>query len=267
MKAPLADLWTHAIQKLGRNGTLTADDISALRALPMRPRDVKAGTYLFRDGDEPSQCCILISGYANRHKLTTDGARQIVSVHLRGDIIDLHQLLLKKADHSVQTLTNATLGVLPIREMQNLARERPNIGEAFWRDCFIDASAAREWIVNVGRRDAPARVAHLLCEFGTRSESAGLSRDGKFELPMTQEQLADATGLTPVHVNRTLQRLGTQGLIVRTIRSINVVNWQGLKLVAGFQTAYLHERTLALTETDPLHSQFVRGHREHCFRN
>jgi CRP-like cAMP-binding protein len=128
--------------------------------------------------------------------------------------------------------------------MLDLARSRPTIGEAFWRDCLVDASTSREWVVNVGRRDAPARVAHLLCEFGTRSESTGLSRDGKFELPMTQEQLADATGLTPVHVNRTLQRLGAQGLIVRTMRSINVVDWQGLKLVAGFNAAYLHENTI-----------------------
>ncbi|MDB5714726.1 MAG: Crp/Fnr family transcriptional regulator [Sphingomonadales bacterium] len=246
MKATPADLWGPAVQKLGRHGTLTADDILAITALPMTVRDVRSGTYLFREGDKPSHCCVLIAGYANRHKLTMDGSRQIVSIHLRGDIIDLQQLLLSTADHSVQTLTAATLGMISIRQMKELARERPSVGEAFWRDCLVDASTFREWVLNVGRRDAPARIAHLLCEFGTRSESAGLSRDGKFELPMTQEQLADATGLTPVHVNRTLQRLGAQGLIERTMRSIDVIDWDGLKLVAGFQGAYLHENMAGL---------------------
>lgn len=217
------------------------DDALALASLPMQVRDVKAGSYLFREGDEPAHCYVLLAGYANRHKLTADGSRQIVSIHLPGDIIDLQQLLLNKADHSVQTLTSGTLGVVSLKEIKDLARAKPNIGDAFWRDSLVDASTSREWVVNVGRRDAPSRIAHLLCEFGMRSEAAGLSHNGRFELPMTQEQLADATGLTPVHVNRTLKRLGEQGLITRSIRSIAIINWQGLKLVAGFHGAYLHE--------------------------
>jgi CRP-like cAMP-binding protein len=109
MKAIIADLWASAIHKLGRYGTLTTDDVLALRALPMRVRDVKAGTYLFRDSDEPSHCYVLISGYANRHKLTTDGSRQIVSVHLSGDIIDLQQLLLKTADRGGSAKLNRAI--------------------------------------------------------------------------------------------------------------------------------------------------------------
>jgi CRP-like cAMP-binding protein len=241
MNNSAANLWTPAIRKLERSGPLAAADREALAALPLTVREVKAASYLVREGDRPEHCCILLDGYAHRHKLTKEGSRQIVSIHMTGDLIDLQQVLLDRADHNVQTLTRATLGTVSIEAMKNLARAHPRIAEAFWRDCLIDASIFREWVLNVGRREAPARIAHLLCEFGTRSEAAGLSVCGRFELPMTQEQLADATGMTPVHVNRTLQYLGAQGLIERKMRSIYVADWQRLKRVAGFHEAYLHE--------------------------
>jgi CRP-like cAMP-binding protein len=236
-----ANVWAPVMRKLERSGPLFQQDREALAAVPLAIREVKAANYLVREGDRPDHCCILLSGYAHRHKLTREGSRQIVSIHMIGDIIDLQQVLLDRADHNVQTLTCATIGIVSIANMKNLARTHPRIAEAFWRDCLIDASIFREWVLNVGRRDAPARIAHLLCEFGTRSEAAGLSDFGRFELPMTQEQLADATGMTPVHVNRTLQYLKAQGLIERKMRSIFVMDWQGLKNMAGFHRAYLHE--------------------------
>jgi CRP-like cAMP-binding protein len=243
MDKPAASVWMPAIRKLERRHPLSAADREALAALPMTVREVKAATYLVREGDQPQHCCILLSGYAHRHKLTKEGSRQIVSIHMAGDMIDLQQVLLRQADHNVQTLTRATVGTVATEGLKSLALSHPHIAEAFWRDTLIDASIFREWVLNVGRREAPARIAHLLCEFGTRSEGAGLSDCGRFELPMTQEQLADATGMTPVHVNRTLQYLGAQGLIERKMRSINVVDWQNLKRVAGFQDNYLHGET------------------------
>jgi CRP-like cAMP-binding protein len=237
-----ADLWDPAVQKLERHGPpLNHEDRAAISALPIDVREVKAATYIVREGDQADHCCVLLSGYAHRYKLTREGTRQIVSIHMAGDIIDLQHMFLRKADHSIQTLTVATLGFIGIRDLKELARARPAVAEALWRDCLIDASIFREWVLNVGRRDAQARIAHLLCEFGVRSEAAGLSQGGRFELPMTQDQLADATGMTPVHVNRTLQHLGAQGLIERRIRSINVIDWPRLKQVADFRTSYLHE--------------------------
>ncbi|MDB5702402.1 MAG: Crp/Fnr family transcriptional regulator [Sphingomonadales bacterium] len=249
MDKPAVSPWMPVIRKLERRHPLSPVDREALAALPMTVREVKAATYLVREGDQPEHCCILLSGYAHRHKLTKEGSRQIVSIHMAGDMIDLQQVLLSRADHNVQTLTRATVGTVATDCLKNLALARPQIAEAFWRDTLIDASIFREWVLNVGRREAPARIAHLLCEFGTRSEGAGLSDCGRFELPMTQEQLADATGMTPVHVNRTLQYLGAQGLIERKMRSINVVDWQNLKRVAGFQDNYLHEETAASQAT------------------
>jgi CRP-like cAMP-binding protein len=232
--------WEPALNKLGRDGLLTSDDRLAIAALKMKLCDLDCGTDLVREGEEPDQCWFLLSGYVSRYKLTENGSRQMISIHLPGDILGLQQILVSRSDHSVQTLSAVRAGMVSLRQLKDLARTRPNIMEAFWRDCLVDASTIREWIVNVGRRDALERVAHLLCEFGTRSEAVGLSQDGKFDLPMTQEQLADATGLSSVHVNRVLQRIAARGLIQRKLRSVHVLDWPGLKILAGFREGYLH---------------------------
>jgi CRP-like cAMP-binding protein len=236
-----AELWAPTIRKLERHG-LGKEDGIALSSLPMKVSDVKASSYLMKEGDQPTHCCILISGYVNRHKLSQNGSRQIISIHMAGDIIDLQQLLLKRADHNVQCLTAARVGTVAVEDIRKLTSASASIADALWRDSLVDASIFREWVLNVGRRDAAARIAHLLCEFGVRSEAAGLSTGGSFELPMTQEQLADATGMTTVHVNRTLKKLASLGLIERKMRSITVNDWQRLKQMADFRETYLHER-------------------------
>ena len=126
---------------------------------------------------------------------------------------------------------------------------------AMWVDTLIDASIFREWVVNVGRRDARSRIAHLLCEFARRLEAAGLGEDNGYELPMTQEQLADATGLTPVHVNRTLQRLARDGLIVRDKRHIGFPNWEALRRAGGFSETYLHLEQMSAGAPPPFRAR------------
>jgi CRP-like cAMP-binding protein len=115
------------------------------------------------------------------------------------------------------------------------------VGRALWIDTLIDASIFREWVVNVGRRDSRARVAHLLCEFSLRLQAAGMAENHRYELPMTQEQLADATGLTPVHVNRVLKALEREGLIERaSSKSVLIGDWQRLTTAGDFNRSYLH---------------------------
>jgi CRP-like cAMP-binding protein len=141
----------------------------------------------------------------------------------------------------VQMLTAGKVAMIPVEGVDRLAFERPQIGRAMWIDTLVDGSIFREWIANVGRRDAKTRIAHLLCEFSLRLEVAGLGQQGDYELPMTQEQLGDATGLTPVHVNRTLQALEVDGLIERaTPRSIYIGSWRKLADAGDFNSAYLH---------------------------
>ena len=162
---------------------------------------------------------------------------------MQGEVVDLQNSMLKVADHSVQMLTAGTVAMILREDVIRLTLERPKIGHAMWIDTLVDASIFREWIANVGRRDARTRLAHLLCEFSMRLRVAGLGEDTHYELPMTQEQLADATGLTSVHVNRSLRALENQGLIKRTgPRAIHVSDWRALAQAGDFDSNYLHLR-------------------------
>jgi CRP-like cAMP-binding protein len=183
----------------------------------------------------------LLSGYAIRHKIVAGGARQIVAVHMKGDLVDLQNSFLGVADHSVQVLTESEVAFIPREAVRKLGFERPKIGMAMWHDTLVDGSIFREWIANVGRRDARARMAHLLCEFSLRLKVAGLGEATDYELPMTQEQLADCVGLTPVHVNRTLKSLEAEKLIDRkSSRGIVIGDWKKLAEAGDFDSSYLH---------------------------
>jgi CRP-like cAMP-binding protein len=226
--------------KLARLGALDDEDKAGLAALPVQVEQVEKHRHLIREGDRPEQCCLLLNGFACRYKVAADGARQIVSLHLAGDLLDIQHLLLEVADHSVQAITDVTVAWIPKAPLIRLASERPAIGKALWRDSLIDASVFREWVLNVGRRDAKSRVAHMLCELAARCNAAGIGTPESFELPLTQEQIADATGLTSVHVNRTLKALEADGAISRERTCYRIGDWNRFRQIADFDAAYLH---------------------------
>lgn len=228
------------ISKLRRIASLDQEDISRLRGLPMHLQTVKRYCSLIREGEAPERCCLLVKGFAARFKQTVSGSRQIVSFHLSGDLLDIQHLLLSRADHSVETITSATVAWIPKSELLRLAWERPSIGKALWRDCLIDASIFREWVLNVGSRDAKSRIAHMLCEFVARSQAAGLGDRESFELPMSQALIAEATGLTAVHVNRSLRLLDCDGAISRDRNMFRILDWDRLTAIADFDPTYLH---------------------------
>lgn len=229
------------LRKLEYRVQLDSDDRAALLALPHTVKQLEQHDYIVRDG-QPAECAtVLLSGYCVRHKLAGNGHRQIVSIHMKGEAVDLQNSLLKIADHNVQMLTSGKVAMIPREAVIKIAFERPAIGKALWLETLVDGSIFREWITNVGRRDARTRISHLLCEFSLRLKLAGLGERTNYELPMTQEQLADATGLTPVHVNRTIKSLEADGLIDRTsARSIVIGDWRKLADTGDFQSAYLH---------------------------
>jgi CRP-like cAMP-binding protein len=237
------------VRRLDRRSPLGESDRQALLGLQHNIRRVMAGGHIIRDGDRPEQCSLLLSGYAYRYKITGDGARQIISIHMAGEFLDLQNIFLHVSDHSVQTLTEVELAVIPQAAIEELALTRASIGKAMWIDTLIDASIFREWVVNVGRRDSRARVAHILCEFSLRLEAAGLARHHRYELPMTQEQLADAVGLTSVHVNRVLRQLAEEGLISRDRRSIVIEDWPRMRQAGDFNERYLHHDAQAAPAT------------------
>ena len=229
------------VNKLAYRRKLRPDDRAAILALPHTIKTLEANHYVVREFDRATHSCVMLSGYSVRHKIVSGGKRQIVAIHMKGEMVDLQNSYLGHADHSVQMLTAGKVAMIPVAEVDRIAFERPDVGRAMWIDTLVDGSIFREWIANVGRRDAKTRIAHLLCEFSLRLEVAGLGHQDDYELPMTQEQLGDATGLTPVHVNRTLQALEADGLIKRaTPRSIYIGDWRKLADAGDFSSAYLH---------------------------
>jgi CRP-like cAMP-binding protein len=220
---------------------LDAGDRAAILALPFTIKVVERAQYIVRERDLAKQTCLMLSGYSIRSKTTATGSRQIVAIHMKGEAVDLQNSMLHVADHSVQMLTSGKIALIPREAVIQLTLDRPKVGHAMWIDTLVDASIFREWIMNVGRRDARTRLAHLLCEFALRLKLAGLGQDNHYELPMTQEQLADATGLTSVHVNRIMKQLEAEGLIERTNpRSIHIGEWRNLAEAGDFDSNYLH---------------------------
>src|SRR3954468_5599405 len=229
------------VNRLSYHHHLDADDRAALLALPHAIRTFERNHYVVREYDRATHSCVLLRGYAVRTKLVVGGGRQICSVHLKGEIVDLQNSLLGKADHSVQMLTAGQVAMIPRDAIEQIAFERPDVGKAMWIDTLIDASIFREWIANVGRREARTRIAHLMCELALRLKVAGLGQQTNYEVPLTQEQLADATGLTPVHVNRTIKGLEADGLIERSNpRFITIGDWKKLAETGDFDSNYLH---------------------------
>jgi CRP-like cAMP-binding protein len=228
------------LRRLTAHSPLDEDDRRALLALPWSLKTFETQGYIVREGDASTICGVLVAGFAFRQKLTGDGSRQIVSLHVPGDPLDFQNFYLDESDHNVQALTRAEVAVVDCFEMRELIRSHPAIARAILVNTLIDGSIFREWILNVGRRAASTRIAHLLCELGVRLEAQGLADHRSYELPLTQEQLADVVGLTPVHVNRTLKALEASGLIDRNRRKLTFPDWPALRDAGDFNTRYLH---------------------------
>jgi CRP-like cAMP-binding protein len=229
------------LRKLSLWAQLDPDDERALLDLPHSLVEVGRNKPIVREGDWISHCWLVLSGFCVRQKYVGDGGRQIVSIHMAGDLVDLQNALLGIADHGVQTLTECSMAKLPVDAVRQLTNTHRAIKDALWHDTLVDASIHREWVANLGRRDGPTRIAHLLCEFALKLEAVNLGEQLNYELPMTQDQLADATGLTVVHVNRVLHALTSEGLIERvTPRSVLIGNWKRLAAAGDFRSDYLH---------------------------
>jgi CRP-like cAMP-binding protein len=231
------------LHKLCYRVDLDAEDRAAVLALPCAVKTVERHHFIVRERELATCACVMLSGFSIRSKLTNDGRRQIVAIQMKGEAVDLQNSLLTVSDHSVQMLTPGKIAIIPREAIIALTLARPRVGHAMWIDTLVDGSIFREWIMNVGRRDAKTRLAHLLCEFALRLKVAGLGDDTNYELPMTQEQLADTTGLTPVHVNRSIKALEQEGLIRRLHpRAIHIGDWRKLADAGDFDSNYLHLR-------------------------
>ena len=227
-------------RKLSSFTDLSVDDLAQLNALCRPTRRFTAGRNLIKEGDRPDDVFILVEGWACRYKILPNGGRQIMAYLIPGDLCDIHVFILKEMDHAIGLLSDASVAAIPKQAMLNLIRERPKIGEALFWATLVDEAVLREWLVNLGQRNAYARIAHLFCEMWLRMCQVGLTSNDAFSLPLTQEQLADTSGLTSVHVNRVLQRMRAEGLISLSSKQLTIHDIGRLKEVAGFDPKYLH---------------------------
>ncbi|UNK79469.1 Crp/Fnr family transcriptional regulator [Sphingopyxis granuli] len=230
------------VRKLLGHSLLAQGDQQALLALPHAIRRHEPGDYILREGERSTVCPMLLSGFAYRQKLAADGGRQIVALKIPGDPLDLQSLFLHVVDHNLQALTTVDLAIVPIAALENLVKERPAIARATLVDILIEASIGREWLLNIGRRNALDRLAHFLCELVYRLRQTAPEPLGVIDVPMTQEQLADFLGLTPVHINRTLKTLEEAGGIRRSGRRLTIGDVEVLRRIAHYSDIYLHRR-------------------------
>lgn len=228
------------IRKLEAFAEFDDDDRRALTGLCVRSERMRAGRSLIREGDRPDHVRVLLDGWACRHKDLPDGERQIVAVMLPGDICDVQIFILKEMDHCISLLSEAEVALIPKDEMQGIMDAHPHIARAFWWSTLVDEAILREWLVNIGTRDATRGVAHLFIEMWLRLRQVGLADGNSFFMPLTQVQLAETFALTTVHINRTLQLLRSDGLIKLEGKRLTILDVKRLAALASFTSNYLH---------------------------
>lgn len=231
----------HLTTKLEHFTRLSADERATLAAMvATNVRLVASRRDIMREGEQPCSVNIIVDGWAIRYKMLEDGRRQIFAFLIPGDICDHDIFILKELDHTIAALTSVTLAQVPGETLEEIARKNPRLGRAFLWDMLVQLAIQREWTVNIGQRSALERIAHLICELYMRLGAAGLCLEGSCNIPITQTDLSEATGITPVHVNRTLQELRSHRLIEWKGREVHVPDMDALKRLAMFNDNYLH---------------------------
>ena len=220
---------------------LSQDDLAAIDQLAKRGlRDIGARRDLLQEGDPPRVVNLILDGWACRYKTLPDGRRQIVGLFLPGDLCDMNVYLLKQMDHNIGAITALRVAEITREDFERLLARHPRLAEAlFWNE-LVTVAIQREWTLNLGQRSAYERIAHLLCETFLRLRTVGLTSDSMCPFPLTQLDIADASGLTAVHVNRTLQELRRDRLIELQSRILTIPDLEALKSAALFNDNYLH---------------------------
>lgn len=227
------------VKRLVSRCNLTDAERGALLDLAGHCKQVAAHVDFVRLGEQVDHACLVVDGLVGRFGQTRDGIRQITCLYIPGDIADLASVVSPRSGWALGALADTTILQIPHADMRGLAAKHPGVAEAFWRDCVADGSIFSEWVVNVGRRNALSRLAHVFCEMAIRCEEAGHGDRTSFPLPITQPDLGDATGLTGVHVNRTLRDLRTAGIVELRAGVVTIHNWEKLVSVGDFNPAFM----------------------------
>lgn len=226
--------------KLRARDELSSEEEQAIRGSITEVREAPADKAIIRAGEELHNCTLLVSGIACRYKDLRDGQRQITELHVAGDFLDLHSFTLKRLDQNVMTLTPCTFALVPHERVKAITERHPHLTRLYWFATNLDAAVHREWEVSLGRRSAISRMAHLFCELHVRLGIVELAEENGYELKLTQTDLAECLGLTPVHVNRTLKELRERELMTFQGGRVEIRDIPGLRRIAEFDPAYLY---------------------------
>ena len=227
------------IRKLGGEEFISDAEVRAIKNLPVTVRSIVAQQNINYEGGPSLHCCIVLDGWACCYQLLDEGRRQILSLHLPGDLVNLQSLYLPDPDFGMAALTPVVVGYVPHAGLHKLILGFPVLSAALWKETLITAAIHRAWITALGRRDAQGRLAHLFCELYVRLKAIDLADGHTFPMPLRQPDLADATGLTPVHLNRTMSALRKKDLIGFCHRKLEILDWPALCTVAEFNPRYL----------------------------
>lgn len=232
-----------ALQLMARD-RLSSEELEILNELAAHsPRQLAAGDNLVLEGDVPTASCLMLSGYSARYHVLSDGKRNISAIHVPGDFVDLHSLMLQPMDHGVVTLSAANVVMVPHARLRRLTETHAHLSRLLWLSTLVDAAMHRRWLVASGRLSPVGRVAHLLCELFVRLQTVKLVEGYRFWLPMTQAQLSDAMGLSTVHINRTLQEMRRREMMSWSGADVEILDWEALKAAAEFDPGYLNLET------------------------
>src|SRR4051812_10276546 len=232
-------------RRLGEYVVLSDSDQAELARITALPnRIIQARRDLIREGEAPQSVYLILEGWACHYRTLQDGRRQIVDFAIPGDLCDLNVFILDRMDHSISALTNLRVAEIGRDDLHRVVTNHPNITTALWWQELVSKSIHREWIVNVGQRSAQERIAHLFCEMFLRLETVGLTNGFSCDFPPTQYDIADATGLTSVHVNRSIQELRRRGLVVIDKQILTIPDMSALQQTALFNPDYLHHGRL-----------------------
>ena len=226
-------------RKLRLRDGLDTHEADVLRDAIDRVESLAAGKVMVVAGQQLTHSTLVIDGLVARYKDLSSGQRQITEVHVAGDFVDLHGFLLKRLEHNIGALTPVRLAYVPHTTLKHITETEPHLARLLWLSTLIDAAIQRERILSIGRRSALARVAHLICELYVRLEVIGQVEGLSMPLPITQLDLADATGLTSVHVNRMLRQLRAEEIVTFRTGVVTIHDLARLKKAAEFDESYL----------------------------
>jgi CRP-like cAMP-binding protein len=234
---------TH-LRKARIRAALSAKEEAAIENLISETRQVRTNATIVRHGEILKHSILLLDGWLARTRDTSKGERQILELHVAGDFADLHGFTLKYLDHDLVALTPSRIALAPHESVHRLVEQHPRLARLYWLMTNIDAAIQREWTFSMARRSATARLAHLFCELFERLQIADRVQGDSYDLPLTQGELSECVGLTPVHVNRTLQSLRSSGLITLEARRLTILDHGGLRAIAEFDPEYLYMKRL-----------------------